>query len=634
MNIVYKPWGKEEWLELNDRYCYKRIYINAGHRTSFQYHNFKRETNYLIAGTAEIWLENDEGVVDKFIMNAGEFFNVTPPKKHRVIALTDIILQEVSTPEVDDVIRLEDDTNREDGRLEHEHQPPAVLILAAGKGTRLGKLTTHVNKGLVPLNNKAVISHLIEKFPKDYELVIATGYKEDSLVDYLSLAHSDRNMTFVNIPDWESADSGPGVSALACKQYLQRPFYWVTVDCLFEGNAPSLDGNWLGLHRTAFPEKYSTAQLDSLNNITGFKNKTSDGYENGFIGLASIFDYDIFWKELEEKIVCGEIVCAFENPKAYPVFQGRLLNWHDMGNLDDIERAKEFYKDDPISLYKDTGETTYHVGDKFIKFFTDRELAERKAIRASKLGELIPSGFQSRGNFYSYDWLEGKTAYLSPNRWNLFLLRLHNTIENSYKYHNYDAIEKFYLGKTKSRLDLFKSKYGQDLFTESYIINGETCHPLDNLWMGVFTILRDTPLYDKFHGDLQFDNIICGEDNQDYYIDWRDSFADSTQGGDVYYDLAKLYGGLLMNYNSAKDDNSFSLTVVGNKVTLDANISKELKSFLYEYEAWLKAKGYDVEYVKVITSLIFLSMSPLHSDKFNKFVFFYGLKLLNDFHDY
>ena len=95
MKTIIKPWGKEEWLELNDKYCYKRIYINAGYKTSYQYHNFKKETNFIISGEAEIWLENDNGVVEKKIMRAGEYFNVTPPKKHRVIALTDIILQEV-----------------------------------------------------------------------------------------------------------------------------------------------------------------------------------------------------------------------------------------------------------------------------------------------------------------------------------------------------------------------------------------------------------------------------------------------------------------------------------------------------------------------------------------------------------
>ena len=121
MKIVTKPWGKEEWLELNDKYCYKRIYINAGHKTSYQYHNFKTETNYIIAGEAEIWLENKAGIVEKTIMKAGEYFNVAPTKKHRVIALTDLILQEVSTPEVDDVIRIEDDTDRPDGKIDNEH---------------------------------------------------------------------------------------------------------------------------------------------------------------------------------------------------------------------------------------------------------------------------------------------------------------------------------------------------------------------------------------------------------------------------------------------------------------------------------------------------------------------------------
>lgn len=120
--IVKKPWGREEWIELNDYYCYKRIYINAGTRTSFQYHKQKMETNYIISGKAEVWLENNAGIIDKFKMKEGDFFNVLPLKKHRIMAITNIILQEVSTPEVDDVIRMADDANRPDGRIESEHQ--------------------------------------------------------------------------------------------------------------------------------------------------------------------------------------------------------------------------------------------------------------------------------------------------------------------------------------------------------------------------------------------------------------------------------------------------------------------------------------------------------------------------------
>ena len=50
--IVEKPWGREIWLELNEKYCYKRIEIKAGFKTSYQFHNFKLETNYIIKGNA------------------------------------------------------------------------------------------------------------------------------------------------------------------------------------------------------------------------------------------------------------------------------------------------------------------------------------------------------------------------------------------------------------------------------------------------------------------------------------------------------------------------------------------------------------------------------------------------------
>ena len=119
--IINKPWGREVWLELNDKYCYKRIYIKAGTRTSFQYHLKKLETNYIIEGEAEGWLENKNGEIVKSIKRKDDFFNVIPLRKHRVIAITDLILQEVSTPEVDDVIRIEDDNNRPDGRVISEH---------------------------------------------------------------------------------------------------------------------------------------------------------------------------------------------------------------------------------------------------------------------------------------------------------------------------------------------------------------------------------------------------------------------------------------------------------------------------------------------------------------------------------
>jgi len=118
---VLKPWGKEIWLELNDKYCFKTIYINAGYKTSYQYHNYKLETNYLLEGIAEIWLEDENGIINKKPMLKGDSYTIQPKRKHRVKAISNIVIQEVSTPEVDDIIRLEDDTNRPNGKIEKEH---------------------------------------------------------------------------------------------------------------------------------------------------------------------------------------------------------------------------------------------------------------------------------------------------------------------------------------------------------------------------------------------------------------------------------------------------------------------------------------------------------------------------------
>lgn len=114
--VVNKPWGKELWLEINEYYCYKRIYLNAGCRTSLQYHNFKQETNYVIAGKARVLLGDTWHDV-----KADDYFTIKPGVHHRVEAITDLVLQEVSTPHVSDVVRIEDDTNRPDGHIESEH---------------------------------------------------------------------------------------------------------------------------------------------------------------------------------------------------------------------------------------------------------------------------------------------------------------------------------------------------------------------------------------------------------------------------------------------------------------------------------------------------------------------------------
>jgi len=633
MKTVTKPWGKEEWLELNESYCYKRIYINAGYKTSYQYHNFKRETNYIIFGEAEVWLENDEGVVEKKIMKAGDYFNVTPLKKHRVIALTDIILQEVSTPEVDDVIRINDEFARGDGKIEGEHQTPAVLILAAGLGTRLESLTKEINKALLPINNRAIISHIIDKFPKDYEFVVAIGYKGELVKEYCKLVFPNHKFTFIEINNIDGEGSGPGYSALKCKDYLQRPFYIITCDCLIDSPMPHLDGNWLGVQPTSYPEKYSTVLVDG-ESIINYSNKSSEGYDMAFIGLAGIWDYNVFWNQLENRTINGELVSAFESPLEYPTFKIKKLKWLDTGNLDDLNKTKQYFNDTPLSLHKDNNEITYKEGNLFIKFTPDTKILKNRIERAECLKEHIPNNFGHVSNFIYYEWMDGDTLY-NINDLDLFkkfLTKLESNLEQI-ENNSIEHIQKFYKDKTYDRLNKFISKNGDKYFKHPHNINGIDYPSYESFFQNInFVKFNSNTFYKLFHGDLQFDNIIYNSKTNTFgYIDWRESFGGYTKSGDIYYDLAKLYGGCIIPYNLMKDESNISYVEGDYSIKYKYDISNNLNLFKKEFEDWVVKYGFDLDKIKLITGLIFLNMSPLHDKKFSKMLWFKSIEILYGF---
>ena len=96
-----------------------------------------------------------------------------------------------------------------------------VIIPTAGVGSRLEKLTKYLNKSLVNLANRPILSHLIDQFPKTCDFVIALGYKGDLVKDFLELSYPNRTFYFVNVKPYEGKGSGLGYTLLCCKKYLQ-----------------------------------------------------------------------------------------------------------------------------------------------------------------------------------------------------------------------------------------------------------------------------------------------------------------------------------------------------------------------------------------------------------------------------
>ena len=112
VRTVPKPWGHESIWAHTDRYVGKILHIKAGHALSVQYHNAKDETVHLLAGELVYRVQMGE-VLEDMHLTAGESFRITPHTIHQMEAVTDCDVLEVSTPELDDVVRLSDRYGRE-----------------------------------------------------------------------------------------------------------------------------------------------------------------------------------------------------------------------------------------------------------------------------------------------------------------------------------------------------------------------------------------------------------------------------------------------------------------------------------------------------------------------------------------
>ena len=114
VRTVSKPWGHETIWAHTDRYVGKILHIKAGHALSVQYHDVKDETVYLLSGELKYWvkLEGSDAMRDMHLAR-GDAFRITPGTIHYMEAVTDCDVLEASTPELDDVVRLEDRYGRE-----------------------------------------------------------------------------------------------------------------------------------------------------------------------------------------------------------------------------------------------------------------------------------------------------------------------------------------------------------------------------------------------------------------------------------------------------------------------------------------------------------------------------------------
>ena len=516
-----------------------------------------------------------------------------------------------------------------------------VCILAAGVGRRMGAVSEHISKAILPVNHKAVISHIVEKFPVDVEIVVAVGHQKNTIIDYLALAHPDRKFTYVHVDQYMGPGTGPGYSLLQCKPSLESPFIMFAADSLVIEAVPPPDKNWFGIAPVKKTEDYCTVKIKH-NLICQIDDKVKSDNKYAFIGVAGVHDYDTFFTALEtdKQIKSGEIQVSNGFQKLIESGLAPVgFTWFDTGTLEHYRETNANFSGAGQAFDFSKGdEFLYFVNNRVIKFFADAETTRLRVERAAILKGLCPPVFAQKGNFYGYEKVDGQVLYHVLNsqivrdflQWAKRNLWKRRQLDEAGTAAFRDVCRGFYHDKTMKRVDRFYDVKGVD--DGPNIINGVAVPPLRELLAQVDWDLLCTGTPSGFHGDLQFDNILVTRDSHTnllkfVLIDWRHEFGGLTEYGDLYYDLAKLYGGMTMSYQYIKEG-KMRFDMSGSSVHYNYSIANDLVEAREEYEEFLAQNGFDLHKIKLLTAMIFLNMAPLHHDPFDLLLHFKGKLML------
>jgi len=502
-------------------------------------------------------------------------------------------------------------------------------ILAAGQGTRNNNVQG-LHKALLPLENKPVISHIIDRLDKKVEIVIAVGYKSEQIKSYLNEVHSDRNITYVDVDNYDGQGSGPGYSLLSCKDELQSPFIFTSVDTLVDEDIAFkyVGDNWLGVSEVDDDSSMNyclvrgTKYLDSLYYGTG---------NRAYVGMAGISDYDKFWNSLEnQKIVNDEyqVIHGFDG-----LDKIRLIDftWYDTGNNKSYEETRKVFNNEVVANKSD--EVLFIDNDMVVKYFDDKNKISLREQRVQYLNKTCPNIKRINDNMYSYDYINGELLsnvtdentlrdFLEWCEKNLFIKK------NPDSDFDNNCFE-MYTNKTNQRIDkLIDSEL--DKVTS---INGIEVEPIKTMLSKIdWKSLCDNSVASSFHGDLQPENIIYNPRKNEFtLIDWRQSFGNSIEVGDVYYDLGKLYHAIMINGQSILKD-MFSYKRIGYSVDLNFYAKNNLVEFMKIFENFCNDYQYDWKRVQLLGILQYFSICTLYdnfkSGYYGDFLFLYGKYLL------
>lgn len=491
-----------------------------------------------------------------------------------------------------------------------------VLILAAGYGRRMGPFSRMVNKGLIPYGDKPLISHIIDRFPGSTKFVIACGHMGSQVKDYVSNVHQEKNIVFVDIPDYSEGSTGPATTVQHCSEHIKDGFILLACDTLFEFNwSDRLDHSWIGVYPvdSHLAKDYDWIERDGDDIVAIHNKKSSSKAVDAFIGF--LYDKDgSFLKNLQMRQ-------AKENIEGFPGLELKahtVRQWLDFGTY---EKWKELNKNFPETSFPKPNEIFYHDNNKVIKFFIDDKNVSSRVDRVKENPDCMPKNLQGTGNFLIHDWVDGDILYnqITPLLFQKMLSWCESRLwKLSHNSNSQEICHKFYFIKTQERLLQLRTKYSN--WSEPRTVNNQSVNSIDFYLENIdWNWLCKTTDWRFIHGDLHFDNTIYNPLSDEFTaIDWRTDFAGEMYG-DLYYDLAKLLGGIYLSYKQVKKED-YKYIECNDNATIEIPSVEQAEVYEILLKNWVIDNDLDWKKVITLVPLIYLNMSPLHDYPFDKFL--------------
>ena len=500
-----------------------------------------------------------------------------------------------------------------------------VVIAAAGFGSRMRGVSEHLHKGLLPFKDAPILWHIIQRVPEELRLALLLGHNGQQLKDFCELAFPSRNITFIEIDDWSSEKAGTAYSLAAAENQLNSSFWYLPCDGLFSEsvfeNNPKESTYFTANLSSGASQKYQVFEVDELGKIKTSKFKVENLTQGvAFTGIMRIIGKGEYFKALK---VSGAKEFATAIPTGAKTIQ--IASWLDLGNEADYLAARAAHEKFDFTK---PNEFTFVLPNIILKWWEDEKTPSEKLIKPAAHESVFPLETRALGQFLSYEKASGSSFYdaVTPERFAKLLSWLRDGFWDISELDISHACADFYKKKTLERVGLMKLRLEEAQYKISSVDGVAVKSQKEYLDSIDWRRLEDMAAASPIHGDLQFDNVIFDPDREEFtLIDWRNTFGDQLVFGDIYYDFAKLLGGIRLNYKRIKE-NDFGVENRSGEVTLSIPTAANADALEGELKRFVGDMGLDFKQVQKLVPIIYWNMAPLHAEPFALFLWAFGMK--------